>query len=106
MPPESESSTTLSSDEGLLLVPLVTEPVICTAKRLAEKMKQKSANPIRFVSCTGILNVVTLGGFEPPTCGLGNRRSIHLSYRATIVFYRSSGSLLSACELPQPFTIH
>jgi hypothetical protein len=27
--------------------------------------------------------VVTLGRFELPTCGLGNRRSIHLSYRAT-----------------------
>jgi hypothetical protein len=26
--------------------------------------------------------VVTLGRFELPTCGLGNRRSIHLSYRA------------------------
>jgi hypothetical protein len=25
-----------------------------------------------------------LGRFELPTCGLGNRRSIHLSYRATI----------------------
>jgi hypothetical protein len=24
-----------------------------------------------------------LGRFELPTCGLGNRRSIHLSYRAT-----------------------
>ncbi len=27
-------------------------------------------------------DVVTLGRFELPTCGLGNRRSIHLSYRA------------------------
>ena len=27
--------------------------------------------------------LVTLGRFELPTCGLGNRRSIHLSYRAT-----------------------
>jgi hypothetical protein len=31
----------------------------------------------------GIERVVTLAGVEPATCGLGNRRSIHLSYRAT-----------------------
>src|SRR5215469_11109444 len=28
-----------------------------------------------------------LGRFELPTCGLGNRRSIHLSYRATYTHY-------------------
>jgi hypothetical protein len=28
--------------------------------------------------------MVTPGRFELPTCGLGNRRSIHLSYGATL----------------------
>ena len=35
-----------------------------------------------------MLLMLTLGRFELPTCGLGNRRSIHLSYRATPVVYR------------------
>ena len=29
--------------------------------------------------------VVALGRVELPTCGLGNRRSIHLSYRAEVI---------------------
>jgi hypothetical protein len=33
-------------------------------------------------------NLVTLGRFELPTCGLGNRRSIHLSYRAILKILR------------------
>ena len=33
------------------------------------------------------LEMEALGRFELPTCGLGNRRSIHLSYRATHPHY-------------------
>ena len=40
------------------------------------------------------LKLEALGRFELPTCGLGNRRSIHLSYRAKtfFLFLPSSGS--------------
>ena len=31
--------------------------------------------------------LVTLGGFEPPTCPLGGGCSVQLSHRATLVFY-------------------
>jgi hypothetical protein len=49
--------------------------------------------------------MVTLGRFELPTCGLGNRRSIHLSYRATSrenacypIHFNLSRSLSNACK--------
>ncbi len=41
--------------------------------------------------------LVTLGRFELPTCGLGNRRSIHLSYRATLA---RNYSILHRARLP------
>ena len=39
--------------------------------------------------------MVTLGRFELPTCGLGNRRSIHLSYRATSLEFTPSKAVQS-----------
>ena len=36
--------------------------------------------------------MVGLGGVEPPTCGLGNRRSIHLSYSPTYLQFTTTPS--------------
>ena len=44
------------------------------------------------------LILVTLAGVEPATCGLGNRRSIHLSYRATLIILTRN---ISSRRLPQ-----
>jgi hypothetical protein len=42
--------------------------------------------------------MVTLGRFELPTCGLGNRRSIHLSYRATPIAVYNGGAYGFPCS--------
>ncbi len=43
---------------------------------------------------------MTLGGLEPPTSGLGNRCSIHLSYRAATFELNNSSKRMGAAFDP------
>ena len=55
-----------------------------------------SPNPIE----TKEESVEGLGGFEPPTCGLGNRCSIHLSYSPSRVLSDFFPEETSRCTRP------
>ena len=46
-----------------------------------QKGARKAAIPRHFLACFCGKEVVPLDGLEPPTRGLGNRCSVHLSYR-------------------------
>ncbi len=58
----------------------------CADARLCGKLLLPLKKPLRRGESNGRFGsenrVVTPGRFELPTCGLGNRRSIHLSYGA------------------------
>jgi hypothetical protein len=68
-----------------------TERIVSMSASLQSLLTNKATATSRnLIYLNGIIlfrkddSLVTLGRFELPTCGLGNRRSIHLSYRATL----------------------
>ena len=53
--------------------------------------KKKTLLSECFATPFGVLCLVRLGGFEPPTHGVGIRRSIQLSYKRMNLSYYSMG---------------
>src|SRR5271165_6571337 len=56
--------------------------LVASRKHSSRKMRELAYVFYDICNCV-LYFVVTPGRFELPTCGLGNRRSIHLSYGAT-----------------------
>src|SRR5438270_12595415 len=68
---------------------------------LQHNIRLRNAADNFIVQCNGkafLKELVTLAGVEPATCGLGNRRSIHLSYRATLSILTRNISLRCRAE--------